>query len=241
MIQIKNRDLKQQARELLTDHHGFFALVTFLLAVLDLGLARIPRYAFPATEGLLNTILYWASFILISVVSYLILAGAMRIYLCLCRQRPCFLKDLLFAFSNRPEQVAVYAVLQFVLQNIAFNLNLQLISRLWNADSFDSIGLYAFICPLVSLLLLIIHLGLSMVLFIYCDAPYKNAGQLIKESWQIMRGNKLRLFGLRLSFLGILILGILSFGIGFLFIRPYIYVAEGLFYLNLPKRENDAL
>lgn len=228
MTKTKNHDLKKQARILLTDRHSFFAMVTITVTMLDMLLSYITDYAFPYTAGGLNTILYWAASVLTNIVSYLILAGAMGIYLNLCRSRQCRLSDLWSAFSFRPEQVAVYSVLQFLLQTAGS----WALSVLWSGKLFSEMGAAALI---VSVLLIIAQLGLSMSLFIYCDDRYKSAGQMIRESWQMMRGNKLRLLGLELSFIGVMLLGVLSLGIGFLFVRPYMYATQGLFYLNLPK------
>jgi uncharacterized membrane protein len=79
----------------------------------------------------------------------------------------------------------------------------------------------------------VLQLCLALVLFLFCDAPQKTAFQVIKESLSMMRGNKWRYFRLLLSFVGVLLLCVLSFGIGFLFVRPYLYVTQALFYLDL--------
>lgn len=230
MTKVKNHDLKKQARILLTDRHSFFALVTVIVTISDLMLSNIVNYAFPSIGGTLNFILYWACSILTNMVSYLILAGAMGIYLNLCRDRQCRISDLWTAFSFRPEQVAIYSVVQFVLQTAGtWALSVQL-----RTGGASYISLAAAVLELV---LLVAQLGLSMALFIYCDNRYKSAWQMIKESWKMMRGNKLRLFTLNLSFIGILLLGVLSLGIGFLFIRPYMYAAQALFYLDIRRNQ----
>lgn len=232
MTKIKNRDLKKRARILLTDRHSFFALVTVILFMSDLLLSYIVNHAFPHGGGALNEVLYWAASVLTNMVFYLILAGAMGIYLNLCRGQQCRLGDLWSSFSFRPEQVAVYSVLQFVLQTAgtwAFSVH-------WNTKALSSTVLAA---SVLGILLIIIQLGLSMTLFIYCDDRWKSAWQMIRESWQMMRGRKLQLFALNLSFIGVMLLGILSLGIGLLFVRPYMYAAQCLLYLNI-RQNKDA-
>lgn len=232
MTKVKNRDLKKRARILLTDRHSFFALVTVILFMSDLLLSYIVNHAFPHGGGALNEVLYWAASVLTNMVFYLILAGAMGIYLDLCRGQQCRLGDLWSAFSFRPEQVAVYSVLQFVLQTAGT----WALSVLWSLNLLSATGAAALI---VSILLIIAELGLSMSLFIYCDDRYKSAGQMIRESWQMMRGNKLRLLGLELSFIGVMLLGVLSLGIGFLFVRPYMYATQCLLYLNICENSGE--
>jgi uncharacterized membrane protein len=219
------------------DRHSFFAMVTFLVSLLDMLLAGLVDYAFPSAAGGLNQILYWASSVLTNVVSYLILAGAMKIYLNLCRERRCSFSDLWFAFSNHPEPIAVYSVIQFILQTVLFTGGYWMLSILWLTTDQHRIVQLIVITVVVALVLLYLQLSLSMVLFLYCDAPYQSARELISESFRMMRGNRLRLLRLLLSFLGVMLLGVLSFGIGFLFARPYMYVTQALFYLELCSQQ----
>ena len=55
------------------------------------------------------------------------------------------------------------------------------------------------------------------------------------ESVRLMRGNKLRYIYLSLSFTGVYVLTFLSFGIGYLWVLPYIYTTYILFYLDLKR------
>jgi uncharacterized membrane protein len=49
----------------------------------------------------------------------------------------------------------------------------------------------------------------------------------------MMDGNKFALFVLELSFLGWFLLGLLAFGVGILFVGPYVYATEAQLYLVL--------
>jgi len=70
----------------------------------------------------------------------------------------------------------------------------------------------------------------SMTFFIMADNPNLSANEAIKASKEMMKGHKTELFLLELSFLGWILLSILSFGIGFLWVASYIYTAEAIFY-----------
>lgn len=58
-------------------------------------------------------------------------------------------------------------------------------------------------------------------------------GECLRESQQLMYGYKLDLFTLNLSFLGWIILAGLTFGIGFIWLTPYMEVSQAVFYQNL--------
>ncbi len=76
-------------------------------------------------------------------------------------------------------------------------------------------------------------LSLSQVYFIAKDHPELSAGQVLRKSTDMMKGHKGRLFCLAFSFIGWILLGILTFGIGLIFLYPYIQTALGVFYQEL--------
>lgn len=77
----------------------------------------------------------------------------------------------------------------------------------------------------------------SMAYYIKCDHPEYSAQQAIDESRRIMHGNKWKLFMLDLSFIGWIILGSLCFGIGTLWVAPYMQAARAEFYLDIIGEE----
>ncbi|MBQ0128712.1 MAG: DUF975 family protein [bacterium] len=80
-------------------------------------------------------------------------------------------------------------------------------------------------------------LAYSMTFFISDEHPEWTTLQCIDESERMMKGHKWELFLLILSFIGWFLLALLSLGIGFLWLRPYIHVTKAKFYEQL-KLEN---
>lgn len=72
-----------------------------------------------------------------------------------------------------------------------------------------------------------------MVPYILADNPNFGADNAITLSRKMMDGNKFALFVLELSFLGWFLLGLLAFGVGILFVNPYVYATEAQLYLVL--------
>ena len=62
------------------------------------------------------------------------------------------------------------------------------------------------------------------------DNPEIGAEEAICRSMEMMRGNKWKLFCLDLSFIGWFLLGILTLGIGLLWVEPYWLTARAAFY-----------
>ena len=73
----------------------------------------------------------------------------------------------------------------------------------------------------------------SMTSFILKDNPEMKYDAAINESMRMMQGHKMKLFLLDLSFIGWFFLCILTFGIGFLFLSPYVSTAHAHFYEDL--------
>lgn len=65
------------------------------------------------------------------------------------------------------------------------------------------------------------------------DHPELKFNAAIEESMRLMSGNKMRLFLLDLSFIGWFLLGLITFGIAFLWITPYWNTARAAFFEDL--------
>ena len=76
-------------------------------------------------------------------------------------------------------------------------------------------------------------LAISQSYYLLLDFPDSTAKEVIETSVRIMKGHKWRLFKLELSFLPLQIVCILSFGIGNLWLNPYMRMTYTLFFLDL--------
>lgn len=70
----------------------------------------------------------------------------------------------------------------------------------------------------------------SMTFYVLKDNPKLTATEARKESMRLMDGNKWRLFCLDFSFIGWILLSILTLGILLLWVEPYMEVAHAEFY-----------
>lgn len=77
---------------------------------------------------------------------------------------------------------------------------------------------------------IIAAISYSMTYYIIADDKTVSASDALKRSRELMNGNKGRYFFLMLRFIGWAILSILSFGIGFLWLLPYIQVSTAKLY-----------
>jgi uncharacterized membrane protein len=102
------------------------------------------------------------------------------------------------------------------------------------------ISLFTFLWTLLLIVPgIIASLRYSMAFYILNDRPEIGSLDAINLSKQMMLGNKGKLFCLYLSFIGWGLLCILSLGIGFLWLVPYMQTAEANFYEDLKAASTD--
>ena len=78
----------------------------------------------------------------------------------------------------------------------------------------------------------------AMTPYILIEHPEMSVNKAIDESIYLMDGHKFDYFYLGLSFIGWIILSIMSFGIGFIWLIPYMQTTMAAFYADLKKEKN---
>lgn len=79
----------------------------------------------------------------------------------------------------------------------------------------------------------------AMTPYLLLDEPELGPEELIKRSMKMMEGNKMKLFLLDLSFLGWILLAMITCGIGMLWVTPYMQMARAGFYEDLKRAEAE--
>lgn len=109
--------------------------------------------------------------------------------------------------------------------------------------SFIAYFITIFFILLWSLLLIvpgiIAALSYSQIYFILADDPLISAKEALEKSKKMMDGNKKKLFFLSFRFLGWALLSMLTFGIGFLWLMPYMQVTYAKFYQDVSGKSNS--
>lgn len=82
-------------------------------------------------------------------------------------------------------------------------------------------------------------LSYAMTPYVLKDNPNMKSNEAIEESMRLMSGHKAELFLLSLSFIGWALLSLLTLGIGFLWLIPYMQTACAYFYEDLKKEAGE--
>jgi len=85
-------------------------------------------------------------------------------------------------------------------------------------------------------------LAISQCYYLLLDFPEATAKEVLTTSIRVMKGHKWRLFKLKLSFLPLQFICLLSFGIGNLWLNPYMRMTYTEFFLDLlnPEKQNSS-
>ncbi|NJB83202.1 DUF975 family protein [Wenyingzhuangia aestuarii] len=135
----------------------------------------------------------------------------------------------------------------FALGLAFFSLNLSRNKEVKIEQIFDGFkrftdGLIAYLLILLYVLLwtllfiipgIIKAFSYSMTFFIMVDEPNLSPQEAMAKSQEMMDGYKMKYFRLTLRFMGWSLLCMLTFGIGFLWLIPYMYVTNAKFYEDL--------
>jgi uncharacterized membrane protein len=98
--------------------------------------------------------------------------------------------------------------------------------------------LYVFLWTLLLIIPgIIAALGYSMTFYILADEPLTKPQDALNKSKAMMNGHKLKLFYLCLRFFLLALLCILTLGIGFFWLIPYIHISMAKFYDDINGNE----
>ena len=204
-----NSELRAQARERLEGQWGTFVLMTFLMLVIQT-ILQIPGYIGSLLEILSpENVLASLSFSNISnILSLLALPLSWGLTVSLLR-------------NHREESVD--------LENLFDGFRGGRYTRVFCA--LFLVNLFTFLWALLLIIPGIMKaFSYALTPYIIMDEPELTARQAITRSCEIMEGRRWKLFCLYLSFIGWGILSILTFGIGILWLVPYMNASVAAFY-----------
>jgi uncharacterized membrane protein len=252
-VKTSSSELKMRAKRTLKGRYGLcigiqfieFAILlaislVYFLTSFSMGLVRDPFNdgvrGISAGYVVMKAGVYLSFLVILSVYG-LLKPGVLKFYLNMSTGQTARLSDLLFAFQNKPHR---FIGLYFINLLIGFVWGIPYFVVLFVAFITDYIPVMVVLLVLTYLLLLIgsfiTMLYLSQSMFLLIESPNQRVFGSLKESAAMMKGNKGGLFYLSISFIGMIVLGYFSMGIGFLWISPYIHATLTEYYLDLKER-----
>ena len=229
---LSTSDLKNQAKERLSGHYGMVIGGAMIINMISGTMSSWLTVLLPSNT-LVSYLISWAVSLLLSVFVGVLSVGLTLIFMKLSFGTVPYLSDLFYGFSHIQTAIGLSLVLTAVSAplSMAYMMPLALYSLTGN-----EVYMYLmFVCLAVGLAIYVpLSLALSQCYFLMLDFPDKSAGEIIRLSFRITAGHRLRLFYLQVTFLPLLILGALSL-VGLLWVNAYMQMTYTQFYFDIMK------
>ncbi len=217
-------------------------LISYAGSILSTLLLTLPYFSSISsnmTADMVFTVLSALITMFLGVIAEMFSCGICLYYLNLSTGRDAQTADIFRGFRETPSEV--FKISAFLLSpSLILSIPVNVVSELYMLTSdikwlIISIILFA----LASAGALYIHLTYGIAFFVLLDFPSYSAGRVLGIARQKMKGHRCRFFMIDLLFIPMFILGILSLGIGMIWIYPLITESRTLFFLNLMNPEEQ--
>ena len=234
-------DLKNTAKECLAGKYGSAAGITVAFFTVSFAIGFVLVFCvslfFLSIVG--NTETFGSKLIMYllsgacSILAGVLNSGMALFYLNIACGQRFSVRDLFYCFSTDFHKALLISA-AMTLPEIICLLPYNIFVHLYESTSNPFWAVLVLASAVLGLVIYIpITLGLSMSFYLMLDFPQYSTKQILGRSFQLMKGHKGRLFYIQLSFLPLLFLCTLTFGIGYLWIAPYAQMTQALFFLDL--------
>ncbi|MBR5336642.1 MAG: DUF975 family protein [Lachnospiraceae bacterium] len=228
-----SRIIKGRARCALHGKYGVPMICMVILVFAYLIISSPFNYSVIISQKSSSVIIYVIANILLFLVLFEAGVGFSYMHLKIARNEKPEIKDLLFAFFNRPDR---FIPVFLVKDGIFFVCLLPSFILMFMPVTEATFPVYSLIGSLLTLIGCIagvlITVRFVLAEFLMIDHPEYSGMEGIRESMRLMKGRNKSMLYIYVSFLGYVALCILSFNLGFLWVAPYMAETLCFFYLD---------
>lgn len=246
MVQYKKGyELKNRAKDTLEGKYRSSILIIFLSGMIswfvnmsinivgENTMGSVYARTHSETAAMAIYFLFDAIGLLAAVILSVMNAGIALYFLKLACGQPFSVKDLFYGYKTDSRKILVIAGATALCQAVClwpFQYLAQNYLNTWEIKwlVYALIALAAGLCVYIP-----VSLGIALSFYLMFDFPQNSGKETLALCWHIMKGKRMRLLSLELSFLPLMLLCILSFGIGFLWLQPYMQMTYTFFFLDL--------
>ena len=227
--------LKQVARGIMV---GKYRNAISILLASDLIVSTLSLFTATNTNSYTGILIGFLINFIIVLFGTILTVGQCSFYLNIACNGPYQFSDLFTGFKVHPDKTIITQLIIQLLTTLPILPGVGLL--LYSFRAYNIIVVFLLGCFLLILGAGIswwISLKYSQVYYLLLDFPDYSSKELLKMSWKLMKGNVGRLLYLQVSFIPLTLAGLLSFGIGLLFVLPYQNMTYTLFYLDLIQQQ----
>lgn len=238
---------KERAKEQLLGHYSVATLSVFLIFAIVYGITMVlmialMTYTIPASlnqsVALPNNsfkmfVIDEVIALVLSLITNLFTTGFVYVCMQISYGKKVSVGDTFYVFKHNPDKILILSFIMTVI-SVIFTLPSMLLQYMQPINESGRNFLIWSVCYVFGMVAsIIVGLIFGMCYMIFLDDCERPVLECLSMSYKMMRGNKWRLFCLQLSFIGYIILGIFSVGIGYLWLVPYMNTSLVNFYRDL--------
>lgn len=232
-MKISCKELKRISRENLCRRY-LVPTTIFLIIWAITGLLYLPfRYLLQTYPTHMQMAVSLIAMVLIGLLEAVLKTGALKMHLCMARRQEYFTLQVFYCFRRQPDRYVLCGLVKTGCFAAALLPALAGILLLFRFQNRTAATIFILLTVLSAVLCIFVLLQLHLLFFIALEQEDMPIAEVIRTSVRSMRGQKGRLFYIYLSFLGMLLLCALSFGLGLLWFIPYEMQTMTNFYLDV--------
>ncbi len=197
-----------------------------------------------STSIIVSFLIFFVVILIVTAIFFVLEVSIFYMVLRVSRHEPIAIKDMFYCFKHHPDKVIVIYFLQFLL-GLAVSLPtiiFQFVYMFGDTSISETTYILVYCVLYVITMFFSVFIGLiyGFAYFFYIDNPEMSAIECMRQSRIAMRGNKGRMFYIYVSFLGWCMLSMLTCGLGFLWLVPYMLTVLANFYQDVLAEHNQS-
>lgn len=248
----KNYELKNAAKDILEEKYGGAVLIVFLGGLISGTLNFFIRtvagatlgtvYAMTGSMGAATAVSFVFDAIALAtgIMMGVMDAGIALYFLNIACGQPFSVRNLFYCFQSDSRKALAISAAMTVNQALCLWPGQYLFQYYRNTGETKWLLLALSVLAAGLCVYIPVSLGIALSFYLMLDFPGNSGKETLRLSWRVMKGHRMRLFLLNLSFLPLMLLCVLSFGIGFLWLIPHMHMVYTYFFLDLMNPKETA-
>ena len=237
---MKAKEFRTETREKLAGKWGEAALITFIYSCICFIAGILGGIVLPKKLILLWDLLYY---VLIIPLTFGLNISYFKIFNGEETDLFDFIKDG-FKFFKISLEIQLRIFFKMLISFVVLFASMFAIGFIFGVSSMVGGNSFEGILVLIPILYVVaciwmmaIKYKYEMANYIVIENPDINSKEALEKSWELMKGNRLKLVGLQLSFIGWGILSLFTIYIGLFWLVPYTSISTIAFYKHLKDKE----
>ncbi len=232
-MELKSSQLKANARGHLTGKYAF-PMIAYMIADMVISTITMVASLMGDTQSNTGQLINMGISIILSAIMAIFVVGQNKLSLHMARneQYPA-ISDIWYGFRGHADNIIV-TYFRIFIQEFAYAIPFGFAAVLYSIQPETASMIFLVICGIFSAVMCAkVELDYGMVFFLIIDHPELTSKELLANSKDLIQGKRKNLLFLYMSFIGMGILVLLTFGFAIFWVAPYMRMTLTEFYIAL--------